>query len=171
MPSCQLVYSKSKKPNNKETNITCFSRNQVYQLRKASIPGDATFHSVFCLAGVVTSIMFLNVKNVQLWDFAFSSLIGLGLIINDFQTILQPNNRGCGRSFDSTCKYHVFTRGGSEICRMAIEKDDSAFWRKNCFNFISRIPGGKGGGMGGGGYSQQFLNGEASPRGPTPYPF
>ena len=54
---------------------------------------------------------------------------------------------------------------------MAIEKDDSAFWRKNCFNFISRIPGGKGGGGGGGGYSQQFLNGEASPRGPTPYPF
>ena len=28
---------------------------------------------------------------------------------------------------------------------MAIEKDDSAFWRKNCFSFISRIPGGKGG--------------------------
>ena len=114
-------------------------------------------------------MMFLNVKNVQLWDCAFSSLIGLGLIINDFQTILQPNNRGCWRSFDSTCKYHVFTRGGSETCRMAIEKDDSAFWGKNCFNCISRIPGGKGGG--GGGYSQQFLNGEASPRGPTPYPF
>ena len=53
---------------------------------------------------------------------------------------------------------------------MAIEKDDSAFWVKNCFNFISRIPGGKGG-RGGGGYSQQFLNGEASPRGPTPLPF
>ena len=31
---------------------------------------------------------------------------------------------------------------------MAIEKDDSAFWGKNCFNFISRIPGGKGGGGG-----------------------
>ena len=43
---------------------------------------------------------------------------------------------------------------------MAIEKDDSAFWGKNCFNFISRIPGGKGGG--GGGYSQQFLNAQGS---------
>ena len=110
--------------------------------------------------------MFFYVKNVQLWDCAFSSLIGLGLIINDFQTILQPNNRGCGRSFDSTCKYHVFTRGGSDTWRVAVERDDSAFWRKHCFSCISRIPEGRGEGR----YSQQFLNGKAPPRGPTPYP-
>ena len=56
---------------------------------------------------------------------------------------------------------------------MAIERDDSAFWRKNCFNSISLIPGGGWEGVWrreeGGGYSQQFLNGEAPLRGATHY--